>query len=432
MSVSTQALESLLDFVGGWAREHVGAGSLAEAEVAAEAVRRACGEAVLTTAMRQQSGRATYRGTRLTCECGGEARFVGYRERWVKAVAGEVQVSRAYYHCRGCGRGLLPWDKEQGLDEQMCSPALKALVSELSGRMPYGEAMGLLERVGGVGVEESVAEAVVASVGQRLRAQEEQQVAQCRQEPEAAVPAEERTGRLYIGVDAAKAHIDGDWRDAKVATLYAGVPDGEGRDHPGRVEYRAAREESEAFGWRVYAAARALGLERYAEQVAIGDGAEFIWNQAALHFPQATQVLDFWHASQHVWELSRALYGAESAQGKRWAQERVRSLREEGPAPLLRALRRRKPRTLAGQEALRIERNYFTKNRRRMHYPAYRARGMMIGSGPVEAGCKTVVCQRMKQAGMRWSNDGADAMLAVRSALLSQDLAKLQQCARAA
>lgn len=238
--------------------------------------------------------------------------------------------------------------------------------------------------------------------------------------------------RLYVGIDAAKAHIDGGWHDVKVATLYEAKPDSAGRDHPTRVQYCAAQEGSDGFGKRTYAQARDRGLERFSECVVIGDGAEFIWNQATLHFPRATQVVDFRHASEHIWSLSRALYGEGSAQGKRWALDRIHSLKKDGPTPLLRALKRRKPISDAAKETVRVERGRFTKNRTRMNYPAYWSRGMMIGSGPVEAGCKTVVCKRMKQAGMRWSGPGSDAMLAVCTAVLSRQISRIEQFARAA
>ena len=239
-------------------------------------------------------------------------------------------------------------------------------------------------------------------IGERLRKEEERALTHCKETDEETVPDGERKGRLYIGIDAAKAHIGGSWHDVKVATLYEAKADSEGRDHPLNTEYCAAQEVSERFGWRTYSQARSRGLERFRELVVIGDGADFIWNQAATHFPTATEVVDFWHASEHIFSLSRTQYGEGSVQGRRWANERVRSLKEEGPVPLLRALKRRKPASDAAKEAVRLERGYFSKNRKRMNYPTYRDRGMMIGSGPVEAGCKTVVCNRMKQAGMRW------------------------------
>ena len=438
MQISAEALVSLRALVAGWMRENVQAASLEEAEAAVECVRRACGEAAFEPSLVELGGRSTLQGSRIGCPCGGHARFVSYRRRWIKSVCAEAPIERAYYHCSACGRGQLPWDAAQGLNEKVYSPRLKALVAEVCGQLVYASATKLLERVGAARLEESSAEAIVVEVGGRLRAQEQATIEQYRQEyrqapePPLGSLAESRTGRLYIGMDAAKAHIDGSWHDVKVASLYEGQVEEGGPERALKIEYSAAQEPSDAFGWRVYAHSRARGLERFAQQVVIGDGAEFIWNQATIHFPAATQIVDFWHAAEHVWSLSRVLYGADTPQGRRWAEERVRSLKTAGAGPLLRALKRRKPPTAEGKEALRLERGYFQKNRERMDYPAYLARGMMIGSGPVEAGCKSVVGQRMKQAGMRWSGPGADAMLAVRACVLSQNHAQIERMARAA
>ena len=432
MAVSTQTLDSLRSLVCDLMQESLQPASVDEVEEVVEAVRRVCSEAAQEVLLRKLTGRSTYKGVSLPCPCGSQARFVAYRKRWVKTAYAETQVERAYYHCGACRRGQAPWDTQQGLNARVWSAKLKGLVCQLCAHLPYETATSLLERTGCVRVEESSAEAIVLEVGARLREQEEQARLRSQgteEQPALAVDAGERSGRLYIGIDAAKAHIDRAWHDVKVAALFEGQLDKEGRDHPVRTEYVAAQEACEGFGWRVYGQARERGLERFAECVVIGDGAEFIWNQACFHFPRATQVLDYWHASEHIWSLSRTLYGEGSEQGKRWAKERARSLKEDGPVPLLRALKRRRPGTAPMKEALRLETAYFQKNRQRMNYPRYRSRGMMIGSGPVEAGCKTVVCQRMKQAGMRWSRDGADAMLAVRTATLSNQWNRIQECA---
>jgi hypothetical protein len=164
----------------------------------------------------------------------------------------------------------------------------------------------------------------------------------------------------------------------------------------------------------------------------MGDGAEWIWNLASHHFPKATQIVDYWHACEHIWNLRRALYPEESARGDRFAREHCRKLAERGPDSLLRALKRAKPKTMEAAEAVRIELGYFSGHRARMAYPQFRARGLMIGSGPVEAACKVVVGQRLKRAGMRWCRRGADAVLAIRCAVLNKEYCRLDLAAKAA
>ena len=198
------------------------------------------------------------------------------------------------------------------------------------------------------------------------------------------------------------------------------------------MRYVAAQEPAESFGQRLYVTAAQGGVEQAAQTIVIGDGAEWIWNVASHHFPNATQIVDYWHACEHIWALRRALYPEESASGDRWAREHCRKLAERGPDCLLRALKRVKPKTAEGAEAVRVESGYFTGHRGRMAYPQFRARGLMIGSGPVEAACKVVVGHRLKRAGMRWCRRGADAILAIRCTLLNKDHHRLDLAAKAA
>jgi hypothetical protein len=129
------------------------------------------------------------------------------------------------------------------------------------------------------------------------------------------------------------------------------------------------------------------------------------------------------------------LYREGDPKGRRWAREHCEKLRNKGPGVFIRAMKRRKARDERQREALRLEWGYPELDsgyRKHMNYPAYRAKGMMIGSGPVESACKVIVGQRLKQAGMRWTRGGADVVLAVRTALLSGELSRIENAARAA
>ena len=157
-----------------------------------------------------------------------------------------------------------------------------------------------------------------------------------------------------------------------------------------------------------------------------------IWNAASHHYPRATQIVDYWHACEHIHALGRAYYGEGSPQGQRFARAHCRALKDKGPGKLLGALARLRPKTDEQEQAVGRERGYFQRHRQRMQYHHFRAAGLMIGSGPVEAACKVVVGQRLKGAGMRWSTAGADAVLAARAALLSGDAHLIAKAARAA
>jgi hypothetical protein len=395
------------------------------AEGLALALSRQVAQVMLETALAASAGKATYEGSRRECRaCGGSARFVGYRSRWLRTLCGDQRVSRAYYHCAACHTGQLPWDEAAGLNERVFSPGAKALIAECCARLTHREVETLLARVLGLKVEESSQQEVVGEVGERIRAVEAAQISACfdRLEPPASVA--EPPERLYVAMDAAKAHTGGSWHDVKCGAIYAALPPTAAEpdrkvDRSGRKRYCARQEEAASFGRRVYVAALAAGLNQAQEVVVLGDGADWIWNLSAEHFHGATEVLDYFHAAEYLWKLAKVLYGEESPQGKRWAQTRCRDLKEKGPKGLLRALSRRKTATPESHEALRLARKYFGNHRKRMEYAKFRARGLMIGSGPVEAACKSVINQRLKGTGMRWTPEGADAMLAVRSTTLS-------------
>ena len=129
--------------------------------------------------------------------------------------------------------------------------------------------------------------------------------------------------------------------------------------------------------------------------------------------------MDFYHASEHIWTLARALFGEGTEAAKSWARQRIGELKEEGVQPVQRALAEARGDTSEAAEVLRVERGYFRTNAARMAYPTFRARGLPIGSGAVESSAKHLVQQRMKRPGARWSQPGAQAVLNVRSRMLS-------------
>jgi hypothetical protein len=429
--LSTPAVADLRRSVATWWQAQVTVNSLAEAEEAALALSRLLAQAMLEAGVAALGQQATYAGPRQPCACGGRARFVGYRKRWIQTRCGAVRVARAYYHCGACATGQLPWDRAQGLNERLWSPAVKALAVELGARLSYREASLLLSRLLGYSLEESSLQELEQEVGERLRAEDAAQT-EALFSGEATRVSQEQPERLYIGIDAARAHTHGGWHDIKVGAVYTARQGADGLDVARQQRYEAAEEGCEAFGQRLYRRAVAAGVEAARQVVVLGDGADWIWNQAQLHFSGCIEILDYYHACDHIWRLAHALYGEGSPQGQRWARAHCRTLKERGPTPLLRALKRRVAASGAAREALRLERAYFTAHRRRMRYPAFRKAGLMIGSGPVEAACKVVVAQRLKGAGMRWTAGGADAVLAVRTAVLSDELARIGRLARAA
>ena len=431
MSIGAEGTADLQALLKQWCDEHVGQLDFAELEAVAETVSRLSGQAVMARGLPKAADKAGYEGSSSSCGCGRRAKFVDYRRRWVITAFGPVEAVRAYYHCRHCRSGRVPWDEEQGLSSLQWAPGVKRIAAEVCGRLPYGEATDLLEQLLGLHMDVSSAERIMAEVAGRLREQEEELISTC-DCGEITPLVAEAPNRLYVGMDGTSAHIDGTWHEVKTGLVYEARSNAEGLDESLNPRYVAACEQAVNFGQRLYTMAALAGVELAKEVVVIGDGAEWIRRLADHHFPWATHILDYWHACEHIHDLAKACYGDANPKGTRWAHDHCRWLKERGPKSLLAALKRMRPRSPEAREALGRELGYFSRNRDRMQYPKYRQAGLMIGSGPVEAACKCVVGARLKQSGMRWSMAGADHILAVRTRLLSRQHDQIARAARAA
>jgi transposase len=207
-------------------------------------------------------------------------------------------------------------------------------------------------------------------------------------------------------------------REAKLGCVFTQTrSDREGfaiRD-PDSTTYVGAIETAEEFGRRLYVEAWNRGWSRAMKKVVIGDGAEWIRNVVETHFPGAIQIVDLYHARQHLWEVARALYPNDAVQQKAWMKVHQKRLLDKGKIEkLVTALRSLRHTTGEVDEKIRSEAEYFEKNAERMRYPKFRRQHLFVGSGVIEAGCKTVIGARLKRSGMFWTVRGANAILALR------------------
>jgi hypothetical protein len=449
MNISTELEQVLVDAVGRVIANICDTPDLEAAEEASLAIAKRVSTLILDGLVRRQVRVTGYACGNTKCKCGGTLSNVGNRPRRICSQAGEVEVRRPYYHCKKCGHCFAPWDAASGVNQQPWTPGLKALVCAMMGHVPYGVGVELLHRLSVVDLAISSAEGIVGDVGDRLRESERTRADLCAAEARAqdaellcdtprtlstALPARAPVGdRLYVGLDACKAHIDGGWRDVKVGVVYTAKPDEDGIDTLHDKAYVAAREAADTFGWSLRSQACSWGQSSYKQTVVLADGAEYNWNLAQYHFPKAVQILDYWHAAEHVHDVAKIAFPPESAEkALAWATVWCDRLLKEGPAELIKELGTIKPTDPEHSETVQRERAYFEHNAHRMDYPTYRQAGMMIGSGPIEAACKSVVIQRMRGTGMRWSDHGSSTLLACRTAMLNNDYARLQDASKAA
>jgi hypothetical protein len=189
---------------------------------------------------------------------------------------------------------------------------------------------------------------------------------------------------------------------------------------PDSTTYTGAIEPAEQFGKRLYLEAWKRGWSRAQKKVVVGDGAEWIWNLADQHFPGALQIVDLYHARQHLWELARRLHPNQEAAQKAWMKVHQKRWLDKGKIDKLVASLRSINSTQAEViDKLRTEADYFASNAARMRYPNFRRQHLFVGSGVIEAGCKTVIGSRLKQSGMFWTVRGANAIIALRCCYLN-------------
>lgn len=231
---------------------------------------------------------------------------------------------------------------------------------------------------------------------------------------------------MVVAMDGCMIHVrDEGWKEVKVVAVSAveTLP-GDGAEAEvslNRTSYRAGLWDAASFAQQQWAEGCRRGLEKAERVICVSDGAAWIWAIVAMCYAGArcVEVLDWWHAVQKLWELAFALLGQDNEQSQVWGQQQKARLWAGQLRQVVRAVRLLCPHGAALPDKVRQSIGYLFHHRWRMSYPEFRQAGCPIGSGSVESGCKVVVQERLKQAGMSWSRAGAQAMLALRSVFLS-------------
>jgi hypothetical protein len=183
--------------------------------------------------------------------------------------------------------------------------------------------------------------------------------------------------------------------------------------------YRAGLWEAATFASHVWAESERRGLAKAKQVVSVNDGAAWIWAIVFLCFARCIQILDWYHAIQRLWTIATTYFGDDQAAATTWVEAQKQRLAQSQLRQIFQHIRRLYPHGHPCPDAVTAAIRYLFQQRTRMHYREFRQAGCPIGSGVIESACKLVVQARLKQAGMQWSRPGAQAMLALRSVLLS-------------
>ena len=373
---------------------------------------------------------------KIDCGCGSQAEYIELRPKQIVTLVGQARVMRPYYLCRGCHQGQIPIDKELDVEGTVFSPGVRRIMSLVGSQTSFDNARQQIKELAGLDVTTKAVERVSEATGADIIEHDEARIEQTMSiaVDQGSVP---EVPIFYVEMDAsgvpvASTEIDpnkpgkqGDrqkTREAKLGCVFTQTSvDEAGR--PVRDEasttYVGAIETSEQFGRRIYAEAIRRGLDGARKVVIIGDGAPWIWILARLHFPGAIEILDLFHAREHLWKLAAKLFVCDEIGRKRWLN-RFLKLLDNGRIPQLVAqLRAIAPSDDELRKAVNGEADYFERNAHRAQYPSFRRQNLFVGSGVIEAACKTVIGLRFKQSGMFWTVKGANSILALRCARLS-------------
>lgn len=366
------------------------------------------------------------KGKRKCPKCAQEVYWKRYEVRNYITSLGEMKLERAYYYHAACHCGWTPLDEQLGLGASELSQRVQEMVSYLGAFMPFEQARVYLSRYCGIEISHDTVNNATIAIGQTLKEQQEQTVQRAWETellPSCTVISPPK--HLYVSADGIK-HLlpDGSGKEIRVAAIYETEErpnrQGETEIHAVRITY-VAHSDAEQLARAAYLIARQRGVDAAEQIVVLGDGAIWIWNRIAILFPRqkTTEIVDFYHASEYIWDAANTVWGRETPAAQDWGVQRCHDLKHEGPAPVLKALRKLTSSTSSVPEPVTSAITYFDNQGQRMDYPTYIERGFQIGSGSAESAVNQVVGVRMNQTGMRWNADRAEAVAHVRATILS-------------
>jgi hypothetical protein len=367
----------------------------------------------------------------IPCRCGHRAAYQELRSKPVLTAVGEVTVSRPYYLCSRCHHGQFPADVELDIENSESSPGVRRMQAVVGQDGPFDRGRQQLKVLADLEVTTKAVERTAEAIGEDIAAREQAEIQQVMQ-LDLPVVVGEPVPVLYVQVDGTGVPVvkketvgrqgktegqPAHTREAKLGCVFTQTTwDQQGyaiRD-PASTTYVSAIETAEQFGKRIYLEAWKRGWSRAEQKVVMGDGAEWIWNLANQYFPRSVQIVDLYHARQHLWDLTRKLHPNDESGQNRWMMVHQDLLDNCKIKKLVTSLRSIQTPSAELAEKLRIEAEYFRRNARRMRYPKFRRQHLFVGTGVIEAGCKTLIGSRCKQSGMFWTVRGANAILALR------------------
>ncbi len=366
---------------------------------------------------RQPNG---YKGSSMACKCGSSMKFMQHRSKNVHTLFGWIKIKRAYYHCPDCGKSLFPYDVASGLGGEQLSPGLSKACCLLAVDDSFEQTSRKIQEFFGQKVSANTIERLTHQVGTVVLQQADQDLTDF-QENRRIPKAQATPKRMYIAADGTTVHETDGWHETKIGVIYW-----EDEHEDRKTCYVGRFDNSEIFGWHLWFEACCCGLRQADEVVFLGDGAAWIRNEKRKHFGRATFIIDWYHASEHIWDCGKVLFGEGTESTEKWVEKRQDLLWDGWNKKLLDDLQKQRKKYLGSKrEAIDALIHYISVNEEQMRYDVFRDKGYDIGSGAVEGACKHVVGKRLKQSGMIWNRTGSSSILALRIVWLNEKLNQL-------
>jgi hypothetical protein len=380
----------------------------------------------------------------IACACGGTLRYQRMREATITSVFGKTSYIRAYYAGCGCQKGKSPLDEQFGLEPGAVTAGLAQLLALAGIEFSYDQSPKWLQAYLLFEVSENTVRSETEQMG-ALQEKREEALIQCSQD-EIYLQERQRTPgqvvpRLYGSIDAAKVRIEPrpkkghapeeheDWRDMKVLCWFEteSVPPAQRSTRQRKqaerqqvalraknLRYFCNITEADDFGQLLWATGCSLNADLSPELIFLGDGAVWIWNLVTKYYSNAIQIVDWYHAEEHLEMVASAAF-AQDADRSNWLEGVKQALWNGQVEQVITACEA----LAASCELARKAAHYFYTHAERMRYARFRAAGYMIGSGTVESGCQQIVSQRLKLPGAQWTVSGAVQTAKARAAWLS-------------
>jgi hypothetical protein len=376
------------------------------------------------------------RSGRVICQCGTRMESQGLREKELLTILGPVPYSRSMFRCPLCQATRYPGDESLDVMETTRSPGLRRMMARAGSNSTFKVGQEDLKVYAGIEVSAKDIERVAEGIGQQMESWSSQEREEILKQDQPH-RSDKSLPILYISYDGTgvpmtpgelrgrrgkQADGSAKTREAKIGCVFTQTTtDAKGfpvRD-PDSTSFVGAIESAEDFGWRIDGEAMRRGLTQAQRVVVLGDGAEWVKNLAQMHFPEATFIIDLYHARQHVSELCKTLFAMNE---KKIGQQRIRwwtDLDDGKVEKIIHQAQQQLPQDAEAKKKSEAEIHYLEKNKEYMRYAEFRSQGFFIGSGVIEAGCKTLIGQRLKHSGMEWSVRGANAIISLRCIIKS-------------